>query len=64
MLNQKSADISHLYNGTSWDKELCVYDYVPVVGVIEVRDLPRIGNELSDFVLATADGETVTEASS
>ncbi len=51
----------HVINRTAWNKELCVYDYQPVDGYIEVPDLPGIGNELSQFALDTAYIERVEQ---
>ena len=48
----------HVYNRYPYNKQLCVHDYQPVNGYIEVPDLPGLGNELSDFCFSH--GELVT----
>ncbi|MFF5676079.1 mandelate racemase/muconate lactonizing enzyme family protein [Streptomyces hygroscopicus] len=51
----------HIFNRMSWNKDLCVHDYQPVDGHIEVPDLPGLGNELSAYALENAHIETVSE---
>ena len=48
----------HVYNRYDYNKQLCVHNYQPVNGYIEVPDLPGLGNELSDFCFSK--GKIVT----
>jgi galactonate dehydratase len=50
----------HVVNLSSFNKELCLYDYQPVDGSILVPEIPGIGNELSGYALETADSITVS----
>ncbi|MBN1382530.1 MAG: mandelate racemase/muconate lactonizing enzyme family protein [Deltaproteobacteria bacterium] len=52
----------HVVNLTSYNKELCIYDYQPVDGYMSVPDIPGIGNELSEYALETADKLTVSRS--
>ncbi|MBR1672306.1 MAG: mandelate racemase/muconate lactonizing enzyme family protein, partial [Fretibacterium sp.] len=48
----------HVYNRFDYNRQLCIHDYQPHDGFIEVPDLPGLGNELSDFCFSH--GEVVT----
>jgi hypothetical protein len=48
------TDPSPWIDRCAWNKELCVHDYQPMDGYIDVPDLPGIGNQLSEYALQTA----------
>lgn len=52
----------HVINLASFNKELCLYDYQPVDGYIQVPELPGLGNELSPYALETADRVTISRS--
>ena len=49
----------HVYNRFAYNKAMCIYDYQPVQGSIDVPDLPGLGNELSDFCFTHGQKVTV-----
>lgn len=51
----------HPFNKLTFNRELCVYEYQPENGYINVPELPGIGNELSEKALANAVITTVRD---
>lgn len=49
----------HVFNLSSWNKNLCIYDYQPVNGKFSIPELPGIGNEFSDYALTNCEKVTV-----
>lgn len=49
----------HVFNLSSWNKKLSIYDYQPVNGEYSIPDLPGIGNEISEYAFANSEKVTV-----
>ena len=49
----------HTVNTIAETREMCIYDYQPVNGYLDIPELPGIGNELSEKALSQAQIETI-----
>lgn len=49
----------HVNNLSSWNKELCIYDYQPEDGYYSIPELPGLGNEFSELALSCCEKVTV-----
>jgi galactonate dehydratase len=50
---------NHMNNLATAHRELCRYDYQPINGMFSPPELPGLGNEWSEYALATCDKATV-----
>ena len=49
----------HVFNLSSWNKKLSIYDYQPVNGEYSIPELPGLGNEISEYAFANSEIVTV-----